>query len=164
MFGKGSRVYRLRVAGCTFAVLDNCSRDASTEPWERQLARTHAWLSEHPDDLKFVFIHKPVSTVPIWAHHAMNDRMSVPFARLMTRHRTDHVFQGHIHAYSTARQGGVDYTVTGGGGAPLDPRYGRKGACFHYLVVDVEDGAWSMRAIRVLKREKVYAEDEDEGF
>lgn len=46
-------------------------------------------------------------------------------------------FFGHIHAYSTVRYKGIDYTITGGAGAELHKQYGRKGSEYHYVIVDV---------------------------
>jgi hypothetical protein len=68
----------------------------------------------------------------------------------MSQHSVDHVFLGHIHAYSTATYGGVDYTVTGGGGASLHTQYGEMGSRHHYVVVDVLKDKVEMTLVRFL--------------
>ncbi|MHC4598615.1 MAG: metallophosphoesterase family protein [Planctomycetota bacterium] len=158
LFGEGARVYRVRGAGCLFVVLDNCSRDAGSIPWNRQLEMADRWMTEAAGDRKFVLIHKPPSCVAKWAYHAMKPGQSRPFCALMTKHEVDHVFAGHIHAYSTAVHQGVTYTVTGGGGAPLHPFFGPEGAIFHYLVFDVEGGKVKGFGVKLVRGSK---EEED---
>jgi len=73
---------------------------------------------------------------------------------LTDKHSVDHVFLGHIHAYSTANYGGVDYTVTGGGGASLHTQYGEMGSRHHYVVVDVLKDKVEMTLVRFLPVEE----------
>jgi len=60
---------------------------------------------------KFVFIHRPPAEIEKWAYHSMPYRMSRPFTKLMSQYKVDHVFCGHIHAYSTATYQGIPYTI-----------------------------------------------------
>jgi len=67
----------------------------------------------------------------------------------MTKHRVSEVFLGHIHAYSTAKHGGVNYTLSGGAGAPLHNRFGPKGNVNHYIICDVSpDGTVKQQVVR----------------
>lgn len=134
--GAAARVYHFDYGNCRFIILDNINQ-AGMMSWEEQLALAEKWLSEKKDYRKFVFVHSPPYDVEKWAYHSMPPKMSTPFVKLMSRHKVDHVFCGHIHAYSTATYGGVDYTVTGGGGASLHSQYGELGSVHHYTVVDV---------------------------
>ncbi|MEA2005472.1 MAG: metallophosphoesterase [Acidobacteriota bacterium] len=152
-FGDESRVYHFDYGNCRFIILDNCERD-NAMPWDKQLMLADRWLSEKKNYIKFVFMHKPPTDVEIWAYHAMPHEMSAPLVKLMSKHKVDHVFCGHIHAYSTATYGGVEYTVTGGGGAPLDSQYGELGSCYHYVIVDVLPDKIDMKVVRFLPAKK----------
>ena len=136
-FGGGSsRVYHFDYGDCRFIILDNVEGEGMMS-WEEQLALAEKWLSEKSDYRRFVFVHSPPYEVEKWAYHSMPSEMSAPFVKLMSKYKVDHVFSGHIHASSTATYGGVDYTVTGGGGASLHSHYGEFGSVHHYMVVDV---------------------------
>lgn len=76
------------------------------------------------------------------------------FSELMSKHQVDHVFFGHIHAYSTATLNNVKYTITGGGGAELANRFGPEGNVHHYVICDVlPDGTIKQQIIRFDKHE-----------
>jgi predicted phosphodiesterase len=150
VFGKRSRCYRFSVGDFLFAVLDNSVGDHDTVPWNEQLAQAEAWFKERAWKRKFVFVHKPPSTVRKWSYHAMSRDRSEAFSSLMSRHKVDHVFFGHIHAYSTATHEGVGYTVTGGGGAPLHDRFGDTGRVHHYLIVDVDGEKLRITGVRLV--------------
>ena len=151
--GDGSRVYHYDYGKCRFVILDN-STCIEGMPWEDQLALADTWLSEKKKFRKFVFIHLPPSEVEKWAYHAMSPEMSAPFVSMMSRHEVDHVFVGHIHAYSTATLDGVDYTITGGAGAGLHEQYGELGSHHHYLVVDVKRNGIDMQLVRLLPTDR----------
>jgi len=145
--GDESRVYHFDYGNYRFIILDNCEGD-NAMPWDKQLMLADKWLSGKKNYIKFVFMHKPPTDVEIWAYHAMPHEMSAPLVKLMSKHKVDHVFCGHIHAYSTATYGGVEYTVTGGGGAPLHSQYGELGSCYHYVIVDVLPDKIDMKVVR----------------
>jgi len=145
--GEESRVYHFDYGNCRFIILDNCEGDDAI-PWDKQLMLADKWLCEKNNYRKFVFIHRPPSDVEIWAYHAMPHEISAPFVKLMSKHKVDHVFCGHIHAYSTAIYGDVEYTVTGGGGAPLHSQYGELGSCYHYVIVDVLPDKIDIKVVR----------------
>ncbi len=147
--GDGSRVYCFDYGKSRFVILDNCDC-AQGMPWDEQLALADSWLSQKKKFRKFVFIHLPPPEVEKWAYHAMSPEMSAPFVGLMSKHKVDHVFVGHIHAYSTATYAGVDYTITGGAGAGLHEQYGELGSQHHYVVVDVKRDGIDMRLVRLL--------------
>ena len=145
--GDEARVYSFDYNSCRFIVLDNAV-EKGIMSWQEQLDLADKWLSEQPDYKKLVFLHYPPHEVERWIYHSMSPEKSAPFVKLMSKHKVDHVFCGHIHAYSTATYDGVDYTVTGGGGAPLHFRYGELGSVYHYVIVDVGADSINMRVVR----------------
>lgn len=103
---------------------------------------------------KFIFLHKPPYEVEKWAYHSMTEERSSPFVKLMSKHRVDHVFCGHIHAYSTTTYEGVEYTVTGGGGASLHKHFGEMESVNHYVVIDILPDSVKMRVARLIAEKK----------
>ena len=84
----------------------------------------------------------------------MREIDSRQFTELMTRYGVAHVFLGHIQAYSTATFEGVDYTISGGGGAGLHDRFGPLGNVYHYIICDVgPDGTMTQQVTRFYKDE-----------
>lgn len=51
--------------------------------------------------------------------HGGNQTAVRDYVPLLARHRVTLVISGHDHLYQRGREGGVDYLVSGGGGAPL---------------------------------------------
>jgi 3',5'-cyclic AMP phosphodiesterase CpdA len=130
-----------------FILIDNTTRvltDAETLAWLKTV------LEETPPELSIIVAaHKPVATVEKWAYHSWDLEPSKVFSTLMTQHEVEHVFFGHIHAYSTARFQGIDYTIAGGGGAGLHDRYGPTGNVHHYVICDVQpDGSLKQQVVR----------------
>jgi Icc-related predicted phosphoesterase len=150
--GKNSRVYHFDVGKCRFVVLDNTGSNGAM-PWEEQLSLADKWLKKR-GSRKFVFLHSPPRDVEKWAYHSMSAAMSTPFVKLMTKHKVDHVFSGHIHSYSTATYEGINYTVAGGGGAGLHKQYGEMGSVHNYVVVDVLPEGVQMRLVRLIPKDK----------
>ncbi|MBN2411922.1 metallophosphoesterase [candidate division KSB1 bacterium] len=152
-FGPNSLNYFFDYGNARFIILDNCSR---VTDFTKQLEITDRWLSQTPEGYyKFVFAHYPPGNVEKWFYHAMDYELSEKFTALMTKHHVDHVFVGHIHAYSTAHFQGVDYSVTGGGGAELHKQYGPRGSIFHYLIVDVTKEGIKQQLVQLYKNDRV---------
>ncbi len=150
--GKDSRAYHFDVSNCRFVFLDNTGVKSAI-PWEEQLGKADKWLDVNKQ-YKFVFVHEPLYEIEKWSYHSMNEEMSGPFAKLMSKHKVDHVFFGHIHAYSTATFEGVDYTITGGGGASLHKQFGKMGSVNHFVVVDILPESIEMRVVHLIAKEK----------
>jgi acid phosphatase type 7 len=53
--------------------------------------------------------------------HGGNEIAARDYVPVLARHRVALVLSGHDHIYQRGRAGGIDYVVTGGGGAPLYP-------------------------------------------
>jgi len=147
LFGDNSLNYYFDYGKARYVFIDNASKASSPE-------KTLEWLdkilAETPKGYyKCVAAHKPPSTVKKWAYHSWGDEESQLFTDLMTKHHVAEVYLGHIHAYSTAKHGGVNYTISGGGGAGLHDRYGPKGNVHHYVICDVlPDGTLKMQVVR----------------
>ncbi|UCD38022.1 MAG: metallophosphoesterase [Fidelibacterota bacterium] len=149
-FGPGALNYYFDYGNARFVILDNCSR---VTDFIAQLDTAGQWLAEAPQGYhKFVFVHVPPGDIKKWSYHAMSGEKSRRFTEAMTKHAVDHVFAGHIHAYSTASHNGVDYTITGGAGANLHKQYGPQGSVHHYVIVDVTPAGIQQQVVRFYPR------------
>lgn len=146
-FGSNALNYYFDYGDSRFVILANCGRVTN---FLAQLDVADRWLAETPEGYrKFVFMHVPSGEIQKWSYHSMSGEKSHQFTDLMTRHKVDHVFAGHIHAYSTASYAGVDYTVTGGAGADLHEQYGPAGSVHHYVIVDVTPEGVRQQVVRL---------------
>jgi hypothetical protein len=147
LFGPNSLNFYFDYGRRRFVLFDNVTKVLSAD-------ETLAWVERvledtPPDRSLIVAAHEPVSTIEKWAYHSWDEEPSKKLADLMTRHKAEHVFFGHIHAYSTASFQGIDYTITGGGGAPLHDRFGHDGNVHHYVICDVQpDGTLKQQVVR----------------
>ena len=87
-----------------------------------------------------IFQHHPIFARPT---NTDKDDKTVDDAEklhaLYTSSGTKLVVEGHDHIYDLQRHDGVQYTITGGGGSPLDGS-AVEGGFFHFLLVHVADG------------------------
>jgi hypothetical protein len=152
LFGEDSLNFYFDYGKSRFIFLDNCS---VTTQWSDALAMGDRWLKDLPQGYRsYVSVHKPPATVKKWAYHAMSMEDSKPFSDLMTQHGVDEVYTGHIHAYSTATLGGVDYTLSGGAGAGLHGRFGPRGTVHHYVICDASPDGVKQQLVRFYKGKK----------
>ncbi|MHC4259298.1 MAG: metallophosphoesterase family protein [Planctomycetota bacterium] len=147
LFGKKSLNYYFNYGKARYVFFDNVTKVTSAQDNLRWLDKT---LAGTPKGYrKYVAMHKPPKNIEKWAYHAWDKKDSEVFTKMMTRHRVAEVYLGHIHAYSTAKHDGVDYIISGGGGAGLHNRYGPKGNAHHYIICDVSpDGAVKQQVVR----------------
>jgi len=150
LFGEKALNYYFDYGKARYVFIDNVTK---VQPYEQTLKWLDKTLADTPKGYrKYVAVHKPPSTIEKWAYHAWSDNESKVFTDLMTRHKVGHVYLGHIHAYSTAHYNGVDYTISGGGGAGLHNRYGPLGNVHHYIICDVApDGTVKQQVVRILR-------------
>jgi hypothetical protein len=150
LFGDNSLNYHFDYSRRRFIFIDNVT---SVTPYENTLAWLKRVLEETPQDHQIIVAaHRPIATVEKWAYHSWDPENSRTFAKLMSNHNVEHVFFGHIHAYSTAVLDGISYTICGGGGAGLHDRYGPLGNVHHYLICDVRsDGSMDQQVVRFYK-------------
>lgn len=154
LFGAKALNYYFDYGKARYVFIDNAT---DVQPYEQTLKWLDETLVDTPKGYrKYVSAHKPPSTIEKWAYHASDDSESKVFTDLMTKHEVDDVYLGHIHAYSTARYKGVDYIISGGGGAGLHDRYGPLGNVHHYIICDVmADGTVKQQVVRFYKAAKI---------
>ena len=162
LFGDNSLNFHFDYGGIRFVFMDNVS---AVQPDDETLTWLDSILSQTPPGFrKLVFTHRPPADIEKWAYHAWNLESSGVFTQTMTKHGVEHVFLGHIHAYSTAIKDGVTYTISGGGGAGLHDRYGPEGNVHHYLICDVEpDGLLTQAVVRFYPIDSVEVREPREG-
>jgi len=150
LFGSNALNYFFDYGKARYVFTDNVT---DVQPYDETLRWLDKTLADTPEGYrKYVAVHKPPSTIEKWAYHAWDDSNSRDFTDLMTKHKVDEVYLGHIHAYSTAHYKGIDYTISGGGGAPLQNRYGPLGNVHHYVICDVMgDGTVKQQVVRFYK-------------
>ncbi|MBI4567907.1 MAG: metallophosphoesterase [Planctomycetes bacterium] len=110
------RCYSMEYGGVHLAAFD------TNFPW-RTDAKQRAWLeadlkSAQTADFRLVFFHHPphgTQKSRTTDHHMMR----ILFGRMLARSHADVVFNGHDHHYVRAREEGVNYVLTAGGGAGL---------------------------------------------
>ena len=150
LFGRNALNYYFDYGKARYIFIDNVTK---VHPY----ADTLKWLNKTLADTqegyrKYVSAHKPPKNIEKWAYHAWDNFNSRIFTDLTTKHKVDEVYLGHIHAYSTAHYNGVDYTLSGGGGAGLHNQYGPLGNVHNYIICDVmTDGTVKQQVVRFYK-------------
>jgi len=118
------------------------------------------WLRGQLDDAesdpaiehRFVFLHHgPFSS----GYHGGNvEALRAGLPRVLREGAVDVVFAGHDHDYERGRTSGLNYVISGGGGAPLyDVDTRRRGAeafesTYHHVRVDVIGDSIELTAVR----------------
>jgi len=150
LFGEKSLNYYFDYGKARYIFIDNVTK---VQPHNETLKWLDKTLADTPESYrKYVTVHKPPKSIDKWAYHSWDSSNSRAFTDLMTKHKVDEVYLGHIHAYSTAHYKGVDYTISGGGGAPLHNRFGPLGNVHHYVICDVmADGTVKQLVVRFYK-------------
>jgi hypothetical protein len=133
--------------GCHFVLLDN----GEDGRWGYLGAEEVGWLKA---DLArtsarsvFVFMHFPVWE-PERVAPAYYDFWQQTLQPLFKASRVKAVFGGHLHVYGPTREiDGIQYFITGGGGAELGLEYREAGGEFHFLRVTVVGDRLSVRVV-----------------
>ncbi len=99
----------------------------------------------------FVFQHVPAYSS---GAHGGNERVQSYLVPLYEQYRVAMVFMGHDHIYERSVKDGVQYVVTGGGGAPLydpgakpNPYQVHAGSRYHYCTVDIDGDTATFSAV-----------------
>jgi tartrate-resistant acid phosphatase type 5 len=145
VLGAPGRRYRWSTAEVDVFVLD------SNRAWQ---GRQRRWLARSlrtsPAPVKIAVFHHPPFSVGGHGSHLVVRESWVP---LFERHGMDLVLSGHNHLYEHARVRGVDYVVTGGGGARLNgcgepaPWTRQCLSAHHFVLVTVNDATLSVQAV-----------------
>lgn len=146
-----NRYYSVHLSNCLMLVLDSSQEETSGPQGD--------WLQQQLDHLSdsiafvFVVLHHPPYTSSSddkqsgGGHTARaKEEALAQFLEARQQHLRARivVFTGHVHNYEHHQHGGVDYIVTGGGGAhpyaiarKLTDLYQSNEVNYHYLLVDV---------------------------
>ncbi|MFP3902859.1 MAG: metallophosphoesterase family protein [Armatimonadota bacterium] len=96
----------------------------------------------------FVALHRPL--FPVDGHIGSSMDVDIPLRdrlhQLLVKHDVTAVFCGHEHLYNYQQRHGVDYYITGGGGAPLYAKPD-EGGVYHYIVVETGENGYTARVI-----------------
>ncbi len=115
------RYYAFTYGNSRFLILDS-------NTYSFALTDQTAWIEQQLQSARldrqiehvFVTMHHPPFSVSL---HGGQSQLREAWTPLFEKYQVDAVFSGHDHVYSRAKKNGVNYYVSGGGGAPL---YGRK--------------------------------------
>ncbi len=123
----GVKVYKERV----FIFLNSEDiKEVSTIP-DKQIEFLKNTLKKYKDyKRKYVFLHKP-----LWWKEHDNETWFKKVHPLLKEYRVLSVFAGHWHEYEYRKIDGIEYFVTGGGGAEVDEEV-INGSIFHFVYVD----------------------------
>jgi 3',5'-cyclic AMP phosphodiesterase CpdA len=147
LFGENALNYFFDYGKARYVFMDNVT---NVNSHKETLEWLDTVLKETPEGFRrIVAVHQPVATIKKWAYHSWDKGYSQLFGELMEKYIVDHVFFGHIHAYSTMTLNGIPYTISGGGGAGLHHRFGPLGNVHHYVICDVmADGSMEQSVVR----------------
>jgi len=167
------RWYSVRYANCYFLILDSELMDEASNAAQDQWLKTQ--LDSTPADIDYVFValHRPPYTALTDAVHKPGPRLVALAKMLEARQTAIHahiiVIAGHVHNYERYQHNGVDYIVSGGGGAaqvkftraaddlyPQNPLYvktdGADEAQYHYCVFTVDHAKLSFRMMKLVAK------------
>jgi len=82
----------------------------------------------------FIFLHYPVFPKGKYRNYPMKIRDQL-HSLFVENNKIRAVFAGHEHSFNRSKKDSINYIITGGGGSPLDHRYG--GDYFHFLKISV---------------------------
>lgn len=130
-----------------------------------QLAELKATLSSLPAGISnvFIFMHRPVYDDSGHQIGPVGNDRNTPYGaqlkafiavmRALKKPHVTYVFASHDHRYwaAPAVQGAPPFMISGGAGAPLSgcPKKCRAGAYYHWLQVDVDGKAVTVKPIRL---------------
>ncbi len=114
------RYYAFTYGNSRFLILDS-------NVYGFELSDQNAWIKRQLQSARldkkirhiFVSMHHPPFSISL---HGGRKELREAWTPLFERYGVAAVFSGHDHVYSRAEHNGVQYFVTGGGGAPLYPR------------------------------------------
>lgn len=145
----GARYYSFDRANAHIIILD------SETPGQQGRIKGEQWewlvndLNNCDSEFIFVALHRPL--FPVDGHRGSSMDVDIPLRdrlhQLFVQHRVDAVFCGHEHLYHFHERDGVDYFITGGGGAPLYAKPAN-GGFYHYILVTVGEDTYSARVIK----------------
>lgn len=154
-FGMPAPYYAWILGPVAFVVLEAESLDSEIETGSPEEQEQYAWMLERLERFQtkpwtVVVVHNPVfSSGQHKSEPGWDEALGEPFAEL----GVDLVLNGHDHNFQTAKYLGVQYIVTGGGGAalyecekPFEPQTRNCVEAHHFLEVDADLDAMTVTA------------------
>ncbi len=150
----GNKLYYSFVAGNSlFIVLDSFIDDQEKRIIGEQFNWLEKVLAHSTQKHKFVFLHHPLYTDLGKGHHAHDSLDKYPESRdrldaLFAKSKVDAVFSGHEHYFERRIVDGINYIITGGGGAPVYDTE-EDGGFYHFVRVTVDGDKVSAEVIDI---------------
>ncbi len=124
-FGRNTGYYSFDWGAAHFVILNSDVNNVAPTPeareayWKEQIA----WMEKDLEaarsaDFRFVAFHHPPYTA-MKRRWADAEKIAARLVPLFRKHHVHAVFGGHDHNYQRHVDAGIQYVVTGGGGAPL---------------------------------------------
>lgn len=139
------RYYSFDWGDVHIVAIDTTQREADQLRWlDADLARNKLpWV--------IVFGHHPPYTS---SFRGPQKAVRRAFAKILTQHEVDLVVSGHEHHYERFRIAGVNYIISGGGGARLNAFWGNTGALkqaakHHFLAFEATATSLKMRVVGI---------------
>jgi 3',5'-cyclic-AMP phosphodiesterase len=142
-YGRASFQFEFKGTSFTFADSGDAALDPTVEEW------VEGWLANAKDKTSIFLTHIPPID-PLGARYG-GFRSAQDGRRLLTRlveANVDLTLYGHIHTYIEFENAGIPAFISGGGGA--DPMRW-DGINRHFLVVDIDPAAGSIRNVDVVR-------------
>ena len=127
----GNTNYSFNYSNYHFIIIDNSKGNFTKENF--------IWLKKDiKDNTKkqiIVFAHVPIFDPRPGKDHAMKDKDNAwHLEEIFTKNKIKYVFASHIHGFAHTKRKGVEYYISGGGGAKLES----KDDFYNYLLVKVD--------------------------
>ena len=124
IFQNGAPYYSFDWGNAHFTILDSDienaepTQEARSLYWDKQVRWFEEDLKEHQNaDYRFVMAHHPPFTA-VFSRQGSSPHVTA-LTPLFEKYRVSVGFFGHDHNYQHYLKNGIDYVITGGGGAPL---------------------------------------------
>ncbi|MEI6519530.1 MAG: metallophosphoesterase [bacterium] len=127
----------------------------STRNVEKQAIWLQNYLKESGEGVNWTIVtchYPPYSSGP----HGSDKNAQKYWVPIFEKYKVDVVFAGHDHFYERSEKNGVQYIITGGGGAPLydtevtkNPYRIFSEKTYHYVVVDVKPETMSLKMMKL---------------
>lgn len=174
--------YSVRYANCYFLVLDSEIDDAAQERWIKNQ------LDSIPSEVDYIFValHRPPYTALTDEVHKPRPAQIALSKTVEARQQNNRahiiVLAGHVHNYERYRHNGVEYIVSGGGGAapvkitprneddlyPQNALYRRNDPVnedqYHYCVFTVDHSKLNFQMMKLVSKGKSIAFEPRDSF
>jgi 3',5'-cyclic AMP phosphodiesterase CpdA len=119
LYGRNNGYYSQDWGPIHWVILDSDAPGGAEASWKEQTAFLEQDLAAHKSArFRFVVFHHPPYTA-VARRQEGAARIAERLVPLFRKHKVQGVFCGHDHNYQRHVEDGIQYVVTGGGGAPL---------------------------------------------